>query len=83
MSSRFFVKMPILRAAGLLAVLAFLAVVPAMAGQETEVQKEARMKWWTEARFGMFIHWGTYALAARHEWVKNNEHIPDEVYQKY
>jgi alpha-L-fucosidase len=47
------------------------------------VQKEARMKWWTEARFGMFIHWGTYALAARHEWVKNNERIPDEVYQKY
>jgi len=31
----------------------------------------------------MFIHWGTYALAARHEWVKHREEIPDDVYQKY
>ncbi|MGD0782619.1 MAG: alpha-L-fucosidase, partial [Candidatus Aminicenantales bacterium] len=41
------------------------------------------MKWWTEARFGMFIHWGLYALPARHEWVKNNEHITDAEYRKY
>jgi len=39
--------------------------------------------WFVHDRFGMFIHWGTYALAARHEWVKNREEIPDEVYQKY
>jgi alpha-L-fucosidase len=31
----------------------------------------------------MFIHWGTYAAAARHEWVKHNEKISDEDYQKY
>jgi len=31
----------------------------------------------------MFIHWGLYAQAARHEWVKNREHIKDEDYQKY
>ena len=53
------------------------------AGAETEVERQARMKWWTEARFGMFIHWGLYALPARHEWVKNNEHIRDVDYQKY
>jgi len=41
------------------------------------------MDWFVESRFGMFIHWGTYALGARHEWVKNREEIPDEVYQKY
>lgn len=28
-------------------------------------------KWWIEGRFGMFIHWGLYALPARHEWVKH------------
>jgi alpha-L-fucosidase len=28
----------------------------------------------------MFIHWGLYAMAARHEWVKNNEKISNEVY---
>jgi len=50
---------------------------------ETSAEKEARMKWWTEARFGMFIHWGLYALPARHEWVKNREKITDEAYQKY
>lgn len=55
----------------------------AVAGQETEAQREARMKWWTEARFGMFIHWGLYALPARHEWVKQYEAISDEEYQKY
>jgi len=41
------------------------------------------MQWWTEARFGMFIHWGLYALPARHEWVKKNERITDADYQKY
>ena len=39
--------------------------------------------WFADARFGMFIHWGTYALAARHEWVRNKESIPQEDYQKY
>lgn len=50
---------------------------------ETEAQKKERMAWWTEARFGMFIHWGLYAQAARHEWVKNRERITNEDYQKY
>lgn len=50
---------------------------------ETEEQKKERMEWWTDARFGMFIHWGLYAQAARHEWVKKRERISDEDYQKY
>lgn len=50
---------------------------------ETPEQKEERLKWWTNDRFGMFIHWGTYAMAGRHEWVKKNERISDENYQKY
>src|SRR5512139_702890 len=50
---------------------------------ETPAQKQARMQWWTDARFGMFIHWGLYALPARHEWVKKNERITDANYQKY
>jgi len=39
--------------------------------------------WFTHDRFGLFIHWGLYALPARHEWVKNRERITDEAYQKY
>jgi alpha-L-fucosidase len=51
--------------------------------KETETQKAERMKWWTDARFGMFINWGLYALPARHEWVKNAERMTNEQYQKY
>ena len=39
--------------------------------------------WFTHDRFGMFIHWGLYALPARHEWVKQVEEIPDEIYEQY
>ena len=42
-----------------------------------------RTDWFTEARFGMFIHWGLYALPARHEWVQHNEQIAPEDYRKY
>jgi len=51
--------------------------------KETPDQKKKRMEWWTDARFGIFIHWGLYALPARHEWVKNNEWMTNEQYQKY
>ena len=39
--------------------------------------------WFTHDRFGMFIHWGTYSLAARHEWIKSREKIDTETYDKY
>ena len=39
--------------------------------------------WFTKDRFGMFIHWGLYAMPARHEWIKNMECIPEEHYDKY
>ncbi|MDO9341455.1 MAG: alpha-L-fucosidase [Bacteroidales bacterium] len=58
-------------------------LVQAQLPKETDARKAERMKWWTEARFGMFIHWGLYALPARHEWVKNNERLTNEQYQKY
>ena len=31
---------------------------------ETKEQRDARMEWWRKARFGMFIHWGVYAVPA-------------------
>ena len=39
--------------------------------------------WFTHDRFGLFVHWGIYALPARHEWIKHREMIPDDVYQRY
>src|SRR5213592_3277574 len=46
-----------------------------------ETDRIRRMKWWHEARFGMFIHWGLYSLLARHEWVMENEGIPVSEYE--
>jgi alpha-L-fucosidase len=51
--------------------------------KETPEQKAERLKWWTDARFGMFIHWGLYASPARHEWVKKYERMTNEEYEKY
>ena len=44
---------------------------------------EKRMEWYRDARFGMFIHWGLYAIPARGEWVRSVEEIPKEDYMKY
>jgi len=34
---------------------------------KSETSRERRLKWWKEARFSMFVHWGLYAQLARHE----------------
>ncbi len=39
--------------------------------------------WFTESRFGMFIHWGLYSLPARHEWVMTNERRQTSDYERY
>ncbi len=66
-------------------IVIFLWTFPANAQlpYESPEKKSQRLEWWQNARFGMFIHWGLYALAARHEWVKKNERITDNDYQKY
>ena len=60
--------------------------VPAIQDTETPAQRDARMQWWREARFGMFIHWGLYSIPAGTwdgkqipgigEWIMNNASIP-------
>ncbi len=42
-----------------------------------------RTQWFLSGRFGMFIHWGLYAIPARGEWVRSEERISNEEYQKY
>ncbi|MEX0653727.1 MAG: alpha-L-fucosidase [Phycisphaeraceae bacterium] len=41
-----------------------------------------RTAWFRDARFGMFIHWGLYALLGRGEWVMNRERIPAQSYRQ-
>jgi len=58
---------------------------------ETKKQHDKRMAWWREARFGMFIHWGVYAVPAGQwqgeeirgasEWIMNTAKIPISEYE--
>jgi alpha-L-fucosidase len=68
--------------------------VVAMWQREFGPTHDARMKWWREARFGMFIHWGIYAVPAGTwqgqrvtnsgaEWIMNRGRIPVADYQKF
>jgi alpha-L-fucosidase len=60
---------------------------------ETAAQRDARMQWWREARFGMFIHWGVYSVPAGTydgkqiggigEWIMCTGKIPMAEYQKF
>ena len=50
--------------------------------KQTAATRDARMAWWREARFGMFVHYGLYAQIGRHEWVMARENIPIPEYEK-
>jgi len=44
--------------------------------------RQRRMRWWHEAKFGLFIHWGLYSIIGRHEWAMELEGIPVAEYEK-
>jgi alpha-L-fucosidase len=46
-------------------------------------ERMERTEWFRKARFGMFIHWGLYAIPARGEWVRSVERISIEEYQQF
>jgi alpha-L-fucosidase len=60
---------------------------------ESPEEIDARMAWWEEARFGMFIHWGLYAVPAGEykgekvkgigEWIMNSQQIPISEYEQF
>ncbi len=71
---------------------AILAANPAIAqpppgrdpsGDAPTPDQQRRMKWWHDAKFGMFIHFGLYAAHGRHEWAMEMEAIPVAEYQKF
>ncbi|MCG3121824.1 MAG: hypothetical protein GIKADHBN_00195 [Phycisphaerales bacterium] len=63
---------------------------PAATRPETQARTDERMVWWTHARFGMFIHWGLYAIPAGRwgertdygEWIRDSARIPVDEYDK-
>jgi alpha-L-fucosidase len=77
----------------LLLLVAFLSVFQFSCNRfaETKEQHDARMDWWRDARFGMFIHWGLYAIPAGEwqgetnygEWIRHTAKIPLGEYDKF
>ena len=59
--------------------------------KETKAEHDARMQWWRDARFGLFIHWGLYSVPAGvwgdktdyGEWIRTSAQIPLEEYDKF
>ncbi len=62
--------------------------------EESKESFDQRMEWWRDDRFGMFIHWGVYAVPAgiynnkevkgdNGEWIMNNAQIPVKEYEKF
>lgn len=58
--------------------------------KETKEERDHRMQWWREARFGLFIHWGLYSIPAGEwngstnhaEWIRTTAQIPLKEYDK-
>ena len=59
--------------------------------KETPEQRDARMRWWREGKFGLFIHWGVYAVPAGKyggqdgygEWIMHSAKIPVAEYRGF
>ncbi len=64
---------------------------PAAAQKESAEEHDARMQWWREARFGLFLHWGLYAVPAGEwkgtttygEWIRTSAQIPLAEYDRF
>lgn len=73
----------------LLVALIFVMLVPPVWGENQKAHDE-RMEWWREARFGLFIHWGLYAIPAGEwgdetghaEWIRTTAQIPLKEYDQ-
>jgi alpha-L-fucosidase len=77
---------------GLLLIQTGIAQSSEQKNEGTPINQEDKMKWWNEARFGMFIHWGLYSVPAGvwegknipflGEWIMNSAKIPVDEYAK-
>ncbi len=75
----------------ILILLSFCFLVKLAAQKETLGGHDERMQWWRDARFGMFIHWGLYAVPAGTwngqtdygEWIRTSARIPLDTYDQF
>jgi alpha-L-fucosidase len=84
----------VVRTAVVLIVLVGVMLVRPIAGApQPDPGRDQRMQWWREARFGMFIHWGLYAVPAGEykgqrakdigEWIMSWANIPRRDYEQF
>ena len=68
----------------ILLILAALISIPAVTAQNGGASSEnlESRRWFQDAKFGLFIHWGVYSTLGRGDWVMNNEKIPVIEYEK-
>lgn len=69
-----------LKGAELASMLKSTAKNDALEGGDLNLPPE-KIKWWQDAKFGMFIHWGLYALVGTGEWCMYNDRIPKDKYR--
>jgi alpha-L-fucosidase len=65
----------------MVAVAPAVSIAQAQSYQPTPENLEAR-RWFQDAKFGLFVHWGVYSVMADGEWVMNNKKIPISEYEK-
>ena len=63
--------------------LAFLSSLGAQTSPHSSISTPDRTQWFRDAKFGMFIHWGPYAVIGRHEWSRDRFQIPQAQYDAY
>ena len=59
---------------------AFPSPSPVLPRREPAAEAGARLAWWHEARFGLFLHWGLYSVPGRGEWIMELEAVPPRDY---
>src|SRR6185369_6064544 len=87
------VRMVMRRLTVIVLLLTFFVCSGSAQTNESVAQRNQRMRWWREARFGMFIHWGLYAVPAGEykgmrsdrigEWIMEWANIPRADYEKF
>ena len=65
----------------LLKIITIVLLCGSLANRGLSQTSQDHMKWWHEARFGMLITWGLYAIPAHGEWIMYQEHIPFDEYK--
>ncbi|MBN1155154.1 alpha-L-fucosidase, partial [candidate division KSB1 bacterium] len=71
--------------------IVIISQLSCLTSQKNELDKDERMAWWRDARFGMFIHWGLYAIPAGEwngetghgEWIRSTAEIPIDTYDQF